>query len=87
MSSLSPSAAEPLRRRWRNFLRGLTLSEVSGAFGDLGTFLPLLVRRRQPRFALHIHAWMTGLGRRLHMQMVCSSCVEIAALFFSNCDL
>ena len=25
------------------FRRSLTLSEISGAFGDIGTFLPLLV--------------------------------------------
>ncbi|KAK9840623.1 hypothetical protein WJX81_004876 [Elliptochloris bilobata] len=43
MSASSPSAAEPLRRRWRKLWGKLSLAEISGAFGDLGTFLPLLV--------------------------------------------
>ena len=28
--------------------------------------------------------WMTGFCRRLHMQMVCSSCVEFVELFIAN---
>jgi hypothetical protein len=31
---------------FRNLWASLTLREMSGAFGDLGTFLPLMVRRQ-----------------------------------------
>lgn len=44
MSAGSAGAFVPVRRRWHRLWRELSLAEVSGAFGDVGTFLPLLVR-------------------------------------------
>lgn len=40
-----------LRAGLRDFWGALTISEVSGAFGDLGTFLPLLVSSATPFYS------------------------------------
>ena len=42
--SASPSLSSYLKRRWRKLWKEMSLSEISGAFGDLGTFVPLLAR-------------------------------------------
>ena len=44
-----------LKRLHARFTSSLTLREMSGAFGDLGTFLPLLVTPKNPSSTRHYH--------------------------------
>ncbi len=44
MSSIGRNICTQVLSGFQSFWASLTLTEISGAFGDVGTFVPLLVR-------------------------------------------
>lgn len=43
LRSLARKTLDDAKEHFASFRASLTLNEISGAFGDIGTFLPLLV--------------------------------------------